>query len=258
MTDGPATEPPAESVTGIEPVTTLPSRAVVSPSMRQDWQDLAFLHWPVAPTLVQPLLPKHIRPDVLDGTSYVGLIGLRIAHIAAAGAVPLPWLGTFDEIHLRLYSVDRSGRRGVVFLSLNADRLLTSAFARIALRLPYTWSATHIARLDSTITYTTDRRWPRGPTALHFAVRVGDRCSPPSALDHFVTDRWSMHSSWLGKTLRLDTVHPPWPLFRAELVDLDVPESFPCEVGLPALHGSPVSVLYSPGVQSTFGLPKRV
>jgi uncharacterized protein len=106
-------------------------------SMRQDWRDLAFLHWPITSELVEPLQPSRVSPDVLDGTTYVGIIGLRIASIAAAGAVPVPWLGIFDEIHLRLYSVDWSGRRGAVFLALNADRLLTSAFTRIVLRVPY-------------------------------------------------------------------------------------------------------------------------
>jgi uncharacterized protein len=258
MTDGSVAGPTESTVGAVEPVTALPSRSVAVPSMRQDWRDLAFLHWPIAPKLVEQLLPSHVRPDVLNGTTYVGIIGLRIAGIAAAGAVSVPWLGTFDEIHLRLYSVDRRGRRGAVFLALNADRLLTAAFARMVLRVPYTWSATRVSRQDDVITYTTNRRWRRGPTTLRFAVRVGEPCAEASPLDHFVTARWSMHSSWLGRTLRLDTEHPPWPLFEAELLDLDLPAAFLSEVGLPPLQGSPVNVLYSPGVRAKFGLPRLV
>jgi len=36
----------------------------------------------------------------------------------------VPYLGTFLETNVRLYSVDETGRRGVVFLSLDADRAL--------------------------------------------------------------------------------------------------------------------------------------
>jgi uncharacterized protein len=67
-----------------------------------------------------------------------------------------------------------------------------------------------------------------------------------------------MHASWLDRTVRVDTEHPPWPLSEGELVDLYVPESFLSEVGLPPLEGSPVSLLYSPGLDAKFGLPSRV
>ena len=36
----------------------------------------------------------------------------------------IPYLGTFCETNVRLYSVDGQGRRAVVFLSLEAERLV--------------------------------------------------------------------------------------------------------------------------------------
>lgn len=241
----------------VEPITATPARSVAVPAMRHAWRDVAFIHWPITADLIQPLLPKHVRADMLDGTTYLGLIGLRI-RVALAGAVPVPWLGTFNETHFRVYSVDRSGRRGGVFLTLNANRLLTSGFARLVLRVPYTWSPTRITRHGETVTYTTHRRWPRGPATLHFSIRVGQPCTDPTPLEQFVTARWSMHSSWLGRSLRVDTEHPTWPLFRAELAALDLPDSYLCEAGLPALRGAPASVLFSPGVEAKFGLPTLV
>ncbi len=52
----------------------------------------------------------------------------------------VPWAGTFLETNVRLYSVDRTGRRGIVFLSLDSDRALVVAGARAVFGLPYRWA----------------------------------------------------------------------------------------------------------------------
>ncbi len=58
----------------------------------------------------------------------------------------MPYLGTFCETNVRLYSVDGAGRRAVVFRSLEAERLLPVLTARATLRLPYMWSRMRLTR----------------------------------------------------------------------------------------------------------------
>lgn len=225
--------------------------------MRHHWSQVAFVHWAMDPAVIAPLLPRHVRPDVLGEITYLGLIGLRI-RVLLGGRLPVPRFGVFNETHLRVYSVDRSGRRGAVFPVLNADRLVTSAFARFVLRVPYTWSPSEITRTGAVATYTTTRRWPAGPDRLRFGVRIGDPIPAVAGVDQFVTARWSMHSRWLGATVRVAVEHPPWPLYAAELADLDLPPEFLTEAGLPVRLGEPVSVLWSPGVTATVGFPTPV
>jgi uncharacterized protein len=57
-----------------EPVTAIAPRQVGRPLLTQQWCDLAFLHWPVDAGVAGRLLPHGTRPDVFEGTSYVGLI----------------------------------------------------------------------------------------------------------------------------------------------------------------------------------------
>ena len=63
---------------------------------------------------------------------------------------------------MRLYAVDAAGRRGVVFLSMEASRLLTVLGVRVALQLPYVWSSMSI-RVDETVEYSSRRLGPRHP-----------------------------------------------------------------------------------------------
>ncbi|MBA3489783.1 MAG: DUF2071 domain-containing protein, partial [Longispora sp.] len=108
--------------------------------LTQSWLDLTFLHWAVDPEQVALLLPAGTLPDMHEARTYVGLVAFRMHRIGWLNLPGLPYLGTFPEINVRLYSVDEHGRRGVVFRSLEASRLLPVLTARWAFRLPYYWA----------------------------------------------------------------------------------------------------------------------
>ncbi|MFD3696937.1 YqjF family protein [Streptomyces sp. NPDC058646] len=239
-----------------EPVTADPPHAADRPLLTQSWLDLAFLHWAADPADVAPLLPAGTVPDTRDGVTYVGLVAFRMHRVGWFRLPGVPYLGSFPETNVRLYSVDAHGRRGVVFRSLDASRLIPVVVARAGFRLPYVWSRMAVRRAGDTVTYTSARRWP-GPRGAHsrISVRVGEPIGEPSALEHFLTARWGMHSTFFGRPLYLPNTHPRWPLHRAELLDCD--EDLVTAAGLPAPAGPPVSVLYSPGVPVRFGPPPR-
>lgn len=224
--------------------------------MTQSWLDLAFLHWAADPGDVAPLLPAGTEPDTLDGVTYVGLVAFRMHRVGWLRLPGIPYLGTFPETNVRLYSRDAHGRRGVVFRSLDASRLIPVAVARAAFQLPYTWSRMEIRHEADTVTYTSRRRVP-GPRGAHsrIVLRPGARIGAPSELEHFLTARWGLHSTLHGRPMFLPNAHPRWPLHRAELVEWE--ESLVTAAGLPAPVGEPLSVLYSPGVPVRFGRPAR-
>jgi uncharacterized protein YqjF (DUF2071 family) len=238
-----------------EPVTAEASRRVRRAPLTQHWLDLTFLHWAVDPDAVAPLLPAGTRPDQFGATSYVGLIAFRMHRIGWLGMAGLPYLGSFPETNIRLYSVGSDGRRGVVFLSLEAARLVPVLVARWGFRLPYMWARMAVERDGDTLTYTSRRRWPGPrPAASRLTVRVGEPVTQPTDLEHFMTARWGLHAAWHGgTTMYIPNEHPRWSLYRARLLDLD--ENLVRAAGLPAPAGDPVSVLYSPGVPVRFGVP---
>jgi uncharacterized protein YqjF (DUF2071 family) len=240
-----------------EDVTPETKRPVHRPWLVQSWHDLTFLHWAVAPEVVQPLLPRGTVADTFDGVSYAGLIGFRMVRLGALRGPGIPYLGTFCETNVRLYSVDARGRRAVVFRSLDAERLLPVLTAQAWLRLPYKWSRMRLESDRGVLRYTSRRRWP-GPrgAASSFSVRPGAPIAQPSALEHFLTARWGLHTRAWGRTLHLPNEHPRWPLHRAELLGLD--DELLTAAGLPRPAGPPVSVLYSPGVAVTFGGPETL
>jgi uncharacterized protein len=238
----------------IEDVTGETVRPVRRAWLTQSWRDLTFLHWAVDPAVIAPVLPPGTVPDTLDGMTYVGLIGFRMVGLGPLRGPGIPYLGTFCETNVRLYSVDGQGRRAVVFLSLEAERLLPVLTAQATLRLPYKWARMRLAKDGDLLRYSSRRRLSRPrPATSEMTVRVGAPLTDPTPLEHFVTARWGLHTRAWGRTLHLPNEHPRWPLHRASLEHLD--DSLITAAGLPAPDGPPASVLYSPGVPVVFGSP---
>lgn len=238
----------------IEDVTAETARPVRRPWLVQSWRDLTFVHWAAPPATVAPFLPRGTRPDTLDGVTYVGLIAFRMVGLGLLRGPGIPYLGTFCETNVRLYSVDDHGRRAVVFLSLDAERLLPVLTAQALLRLPYKWARMRLEKDGDLLRYASRRRLPGPrPATDRMTVRAGDPIAEPTALEHFLTARWGLHTRAWGRTLHLPNDHPRWPLHRAELLELD--DTLVTAAGLPAPSGPPASVLYSPGVPVVFGAP---
>jgi uncharacterized protein len=237
----------------LHPLSETSPQAVRRPVFRQRWGELTMLHWPVDPAAVAPLLPAGTRPDLHGGTTWVGLIPFVMSEVRVLGLPPLPWMSRFPETNVRLYAVDAAGRRGVVFRSLEAARLLPVLVAQAAYALPYRWARMAVEHEAGTVAYRTSRRWP-GPRGVGGTVRV--RPGPPIATDPlslFLTARWGLFAPLpRGRTAWAPVAHEPWPLHRAELLALD--DDLVDAGGLPHPQGAP-HVLWSPGVDVRFGRP---
>ena len=229
----------------------LPSRRILS----QRWTSVSFLHWRVPSVAIAHLFPDGTRPDEFDGSSWVGLIAFELSEFAIRPGPVLPLVGRFPEINVRLYSVDAQGRRGVVFRSLEATRLLTVLAARATLGVPYEWARMSLERTLTTVEYRS-RRLIHGHPSSRIAVHPLDKVVSHDELADFLTARWGMHAVVRGRTRFVPNEHEPWPLRKAELVSLD--DELLAEAGVDRVSTrAPDSVLYSDGVKTAFGLPVR-
>jgi uncharacterized protein len=219
--------------------------------MRQAWLNLAFLHWAVEPASVAHLLPAGTEPDSFDGYSYVGLVLFQMADTG----FPRPAVfDTFLETNVRLYSVDQTGRRGVVFLSLDCDRLTFVAGARATVGVPYRWARMQYRQDGDRHLYTLSVRRPWPTVSSTVEIEVGEPISP-GPLEQFLTARWGLHLRRFGRTWYMPNEHPAWTLRSAELVRFS-DSGHLASVGLGALGARPPDhVVYSDGVPVCFGLP---
>lgn len=229
--------------------------------MRQRWSDASFLHWRVSAEQVAPYIPEGCVPDVIDGSAWVGLIAFQMSRSSFFGGPPVPWLGNFPEVNVRLYSVDRNGRRGVVFLSLEASHLLPVLCARAAFGLKYQWASMKIERTPRSLSYVTRRHGNREARS-HLTVEpqsggIETLSKKDQQIAYALTARWAFHQRHLGRTLYCRNFHEPWPLQTARLISLD--DQLLAVAGFEGLAArEPDSVLYARAVDTVFAAPSSL
>ncbi len=250
--------------------------ALVSPAiMSQFWADISFVHWRVEPELLVPFMPPGARPAIHDGSAWVGLLPFRMQRAGFGPGPAVPFFGTFWETNVRLYSTDAMGRPGVVFLSLEAQRLLVVLGARAAFNVPYYWARmTGCSRASSAgapgsgsdagveVRYESRRLRPLGlrrgrelPVSA-LTVEVGAPIPSPSDTELFLSARFGLHTQIAGRGVWVPNTHRPWPLRSATVVHLS--DQLVAATGLPDLPAlrEPDHVMFSRGVHTRFGFPQ--
>lgn len=205
--------------------------------MLQTWRSLTFLHWPYEPETIQRLLPPGLHLDTFDGAAWIGLAPFILTDLHPPITPSLPWLSHFPETNVRTYVRGPDGKPGVWFFTLEADRLIAVLGARAFYHLPYRWARMRVSETNGIVHYESDRLWPFGPAHTTVKIRPGELLQP-TQFDHFLTARYRLYA-FTGKRIGYaDIEHPPWPLQRAEVIELN--QDLIEHSGVPKASGKPV------------------
>jgi uncharacterized protein YqjF (DUF2071 family) len=231
---------------------------VARPVMLHRWAAMTFLHWSYDPAAVQRRLPRGLQVETIGGRAWVGLLPFRMERVRPPGLPPAPWLSHFPETNVRTYVRGPDGQSAIWFFSLDASRLPAVAGGRAGYGLPYFWSRMDVEPDGARVRYRGRRRWP-GPSGAGYRVTVepGAPFGPdePGRLDHFLTARYVLYTSLAGRLAQAHAEHRPWPLHRAEVVEVD--QDLVQAAGLPPPEGEPLAH-WSPGVDVRIGMWKPV
>ena len=199
--------------------------------MRQKWRELLFVHWPLRPKVLRPLVPPQLELDLFDGNAYVGLVPFTMTGVRPVGLPAVPGVSSFHETNVRTYVRLGNCDPGVWFFNLEAASAIAVYLARRFFCLPY-----HYARIflehertsepnePASILYAGTRHWP-GPLPASYAIRA-QSCGPvqPAAvesLDHFLVERYILFAIRNNRLYQGRVHHTPYPLQPARVLSLD-------------------------------------
>lgn len=186
-------------------------------SMR--WYDLLFMHWPMRPDALRPLIPQGLELDTYAGDAWLGIVPFGMSRVRARQLPPIPGTSKFLELNVRTY-VTAQGDRGVWFFSLDAASPLAVRVARRTFHLPYFHARMSMRREDGTIRYESTRTHRGAPPAMFSADYrpTGPvTTAAEGSLADFLTNQlclYSVNSS--GELFRGHIHHASWPLQTAE------------------------------------------
>jgi uncharacterized protein YqjF (DUF2071 family) len=87
--------------------------------LKAKWQNLIMVNYEIDPKYLIPYLPNGVDLDYYNGKTYISLVGFLFKDTSLF-KIPIPLLGTFEEINLRFYVKRKIGnevKRGVVFIN---------------------------------------------------------------------------------------------------------------------------------------------
>lgn len=202
---------------------------------RQSWLDLLFLHWPVPVSAIRHLVPPELEIEEFDGSSWVALVPFHMRGVMLRFLPDLPGISAFPELNVRLY-VSYKGKRGVWFLSLDADNTLAVWAARTFFHLPYFNAEMQIQEAQAHNTQTHDTQAYDSYTYQSIRQVGSYDCQEPAVLkmrygpsspvyhaqagtlEHFLTERYCLYTkNKEGQLLCGEIHHIPWPLQKAEI-----------------------------------------
>ena len=183
---------------------------------RQNWHDLLFAHWPLPAADLRRLVPDGLNIQEFNGVSWVGVVPFRMTGVMRRPLPDLPWVSAFPELNVRLY-VERDGKPGVWFLSLDAANPLAVWAARRFFHLPYWHARMGLTLLDGEYHFRSERR---GRSATKFAAEYAPAAPPleakPGTLESFLVERYCLYCQGPdGSLYRAEVHHTPWPLQEA-------------------------------------------
>jgi uncharacterized protein YqjF (DUF2071 family) len=184
------------------------------------WHDLLFLHWPIRPEYIRPLIPTELELDTFDGWCWIGIVPFHMSGVRPR-YVPLPL--ALPELNVRTY-VKTAGKNGVWFFSLDAASWIAVRVARW-IGLPYYDARIKVKSAEDTIRYDsvrTHKNSPRAKFRAEYRPTGAVYRATAGALDHWLTERYCLFAALNPDRVVFGEIHhPPWALQPAE-VNLDV------------------------------------
>jgi len=218
--------------------------------MKQTWKELLFLHWRFPADALKPILPPGLTLETFDGDAWLGIVPFFMRNIRPTWFPAVPWLSNFLELNLRTYAIDETGRPGVWFLSLDANRRLAVWWARKNFGLPY-----HLAEMRADwnrstghVRFSCHRRGTSSRHTCRFEYQPAGTAvtASPGTLESFLIDRYRLFAQTPRGLMAGEVHHAP---YECSPVDLRHWDEHVIELaGLPLPGRRPDHALVSRGV----------
>jgi hypothetical protein len=205
----------------------------------QEWNNVLFLHWKVPVELLRQFVPKQLNIDTIDGAAYISIVPFTMQSIRPRTLPALTFISDFHEINVRTY-IDNDNKKGVYFLNIEAEKILSVYVAKFLSGLPYEKAA--IKRTTNTYHSINTHKGFKLNTSFKVQAAIHNK----SSIDTWLTERYCLYLDNGSNMYRYDIHHKPWELKQVAIDQLEVqykflPNSFS--------NNSPDLQHYSDGVQ---------
>ena len=179
--------------------------------LNQSWKDISFMHWKVDKNLLSKIIPKGLVLDLYEDEAYVGVIPFMMKNVRPRWGPSISFISNFLEFNIRTYVKSRK-TKGVFFLTLDAQSMITRIFASNFYHLPYRYSRGYVRGKGKF--YSWKSRRLIGDFGLEGSCEGMSEYSyaEKKSLEEFLFERYYLFVTNRGKILKGRIYHKPWKL----------------------------------------------
>ena len=183
------------------------------------WENLIMANYAVNPDLLTRYLPNGVEPDVYENKNYVSLVGFMFKKTSLFN-IPIPFLGTFEEINLRFYVKRVEGNkimRGVVFINETVPYKLVAWLANKLYKEHYTAIPTKSLIVNGESAKNIKYEWKINNKWNHIAVNAAKENEQilPGSVEEFIFEHYYGYTkinSQLSQEYKVN--HPRWQVHK--------------------------------------------
>lgn len=183
-------------------------------------------NYEIDPNILSPFLPKGVTLDLFDGKAYVSLVGFMFKNTKLFN-IPIPLLGTFEEINLRFYVLRKDGnqtKRGVVFINETIPYKIVAWMANKLYKEHYTVVPTkHEIHIDDKsqkikFEWLLNKKW----NSIYIEAEAKSQAMKSESLEKFIYEHYYGFTKISDlKTEEYQLQHPSWNVHKVENYQID-------------------------------------
>jgi len=183
------------------------------------WEDLIMANYEVNPEVLNPYLPHGVELDFHDDKTFVSLVGFMFKKTSLFN-IPIPFLGTFEEINLRFYVKRVEGntiKRGVVFINETVPYKAVAWLANKLYKEHYIAIPTKNTIIVTSTTKNVGYQWKVNKKWNELSVKAAKEKEPmlPNSIEEFIFEHYYGYTKINQQVSQEYKVnHPRWEVNR--------------------------------------------
>jgi uncharacterized protein YqjF (DUF2071 family) len=185
--------------------------------LKAKWQNIIMVNYEIDPEYLLPFLPKGVELDCYEGKALVSLVGFLFKDSTIFN-IPIPFLGTFEEVNLRFYVKRKVGneiKRGVVFINETVPNKSVAYVANKLYKEHYTAVPTKHDWVFSTESKTIEYQWRVNENWNHIKLNafLAKQKMKSGSIEEFIFEHYYGYTKVNEhKTIEYQINHPSWEI----------------------------------------------
>lgn len=194
---------------------------------KQSWKDVLFLHWPISPEVLHPLIKSPLELDIFKDQAWISVVLFQARDSRMRGMPKALAYPPFLQLNLRTY-VLFNNKPGIYFFSVDTNHSLVVQGAKL-FSIPFQKSKMAQKKINNRFIFTSNRvqsYYRQANFTVTYQPKSTSFTPKTGTLNHWLIERYSF---WTIKNKRIyegSLTHKPWQLQPA-FADVSLSKLFP-------------------------------